>query len=265
MNKKRLFNIKSLKIIIVFITIPLSTYAQNEIYYPFNSKKINQSLISHSQSISYFTDNLYKEFQYTPSLKRLPISYTKMIIPKANYYNSDFYTSSPFFSAGEYHLVGALKQTNKGAITGSGSQTNLIGLGTINQVSFGYSHNFNNKLSTYIGVNTIKFSMPFAINQAIGVSGLFLYTPQENIRFKIFGNYSISSYPGMQTFQYGGSMAIDISERFGTEIGVQRYFNPVQKRWETIPIVVPYYKFDNFTLGIDVGGILYEILYHLIK
>ena len=44
------------------------------------------------------------------------------------------------------------------------------------------------------------------------------------------------------------------------EVGVQRYYDAYRGRWETVPVVIPYYNFDKFKLSLDVGGILYEIL-----
>ena len=55
-------------------------------------------------------------------------------------------------------------------------------------------------------------------------------------------------------------MSLDMSERFGMEVGVQRYYDAYRGRWETVPVVIPYYNFDKFKLSLDVGGILYEIL-----
>lgn len=243
-----------LRLIVVFTVLPLSLRAQTDtVSYTFIKKeKILPALSGSPAPIIYPMDKLQREFTSEPRY------HTSLLYPKIRY-------SSLPLSWGEYRVTGVLKQFRHSALIGSGKQTNLISVGIVNRATLDYYHSFNSRFSLDIQVNATKFRTPFFSNQALGVGGTFLYTPRENIRFKIFGNYSLSSYPGMQTFQYGGTMAIDISERFGTEIGVQRYFDPVQKRWETIPIVVPYYKFDNFTFGMDVGGIFYEILYHLIK
>ena len=44
------------------------------------------------------------------------------------------------------------------------------------------------------------------------------------------------------------------------EFGVRRYYDTMRGRWETIPVVIPYFNIDDLKLGLDVGGILYEIL-----
>ena len=68
----------------------------------------------------------------------------------------------------------------------------------------------------------------------------------------------------MSTNVYGASMSFDMSERFGMEVGVQRYYDAMRGRWETVPIVIPYYRFEKFTLGLDVGGLVYELLRDLV-
>lgn len=254
MKKEFHFLFTFLRLIVVFTVLPLSLGAQTDtVSYIFIKKeKILPALSGSLAPITYPMDKLQRQFTYEPRY------HTSLPYPQIHYF------SLPL-SLGEYRVTGVLKQFRHSALIGSGKQTNLISLGILNQATLEYYHSFNSRFSLDVQVNVIKFRTPFFSNQALGLGGTFLYKPRENIRFKVFGNYSLSSYPGMRTFQYGGTMAIDLSERFGTEIGVQRYFDPVQKRWETVPIVIPYYKFDNFTLGMDVGGIFYEILYHLIK
>lgn len=34
----------------------------------------------------------------------------------------------------------------------------------------------------------------------------------------------------------------------------------MRKSWDTRPIAIPYYKFNKTKIGLDVGGILYEIV-----
>lgn len=86
------------------------------------------------------------------------------------------------------------------------------------------------------------------------------YQASDRVAFKVFGSYAIGNTYGMDTHRYGATMSLDMSERFGMEVGVQRYYDAYRSRWETVPVVIPYYNFDKFKLSLDVGGILYEIL-----
>lgn len=102
--------------------------------------------------------------------------------------------------------------------------------------------------------------MIHSTGQAFSTSGALRYQASDRVAFKVFGSYAIGNTYGMDTHRYGATMSLDMSERFGMEVGVQRYYDAYRGRWETVPVVIPYYNFDKFKLSLDVGGILYEIL-----
>ena len=108
--------------------------------------------------------------------------------------------------------------------------------------------------------NALKVNMSHITGQAFSTSGAFLYHPSDRVTLKVFGSYDIGNSYGMSTHNYGATMSVDMSDRFGMEMGVQRYYDAMSGRWETVPVMIPYYHFDKFTLGLDVGGIIYEIL-----
>lgn len=170
---------------------------------------------------------------------------------------------SPLFR-GDYHTDGALKQFPNGTLFGAGRQTSLPGIGRINEASLVYRHAFNQKLAFQLQVNAMKINMTHTAGQAFSTSGTLFYRPSERVTFKFFGSYDIGNSYGMSTHLYGGTVSIGMSDRFGMEMGVQRYYDAGRRRWETVPVVIPYYHFDKFTLGLDVGGIVYEILRNLV-
>lgn len=106
----------------------------------------------------------------------------------------------------------------------------------------------------------MKINMIHSTGQAFSTSGALRYQASDRVAFKVFGSYAIGNTYGMDTHRYGATMSLDMSERFGMEVGVQRYYDAYRGRWETVPVVIPYYNFDKFKLSLDVGGILYEIL-----
>ena len=165
---------------------------------------------------------------------------------------------------GDYCTSGVLKQFNHGALFGSGGQTSIPGIGRLNNASFGYQHIFNQKLMLQLNASAMKINMPHFAGQTFSASGTLLYHPSDRVTFKLFGSYDLGNSYGMSTHYYGASMSVDMSERFGVEMGVQRYYDSMRGRWETVPMVIPYYRFDKFTLGVDVGGIVYEILRELV-
>lgn len=194
----------------------------------------------------------------------IPLKYNmdKLYIPNSNHL---LHPATPVFRKKDFHAQGSIMQFKNGMVVGSGMRNEIVGVGDVNSAQISYQHRFNNHLFSSISINAAKIEIPHFQDNVFGASGSFFYVPQDNLRFKVFGSYSVSPFSKFTTYNYGGSVSFDMSERFGTEVGVQRFYDPIQKRWETVPIVVPYYKFNKITVGMDVGGILYEILYRLVK
>ncbi len=200
-----------------------------------------------------------------PIKQNLGLPLMKPLLPQLDFSLKEkphipYYTNpSPRF-LGDYNTSGTLKQFTYGTLYGSGGQRTLPGIGRFNDASLGYQHRFTNKLMMQVELNSIKINMSRITGQAFKTSGTLIYRPSDKIGLKAFGSYAIGNTYGMYTHQYGGSVLFDVSDRFNMEVGVQRYYNSVRGTWETVPIVIPSYRFDKFTLGLDVGGVIYEIL-----
>lgn len=166
---------------------------------------------------------------------------------------------SPIFK-GDYSTNGVIFQFTHGALIGSGSQTSMAGIGRFNNTSLTYRHIFNDQFELQLHANAMKINMSRITGQAFSASSALLYHPSDRVTFKVFGSYDIGNSYGMSSNNYGATMSIDMSDRFGMEMGVERYYNAMSGHWETVPIMIPYYRFKKFTLGLDVGGIVYEIL-----
>ena len=166
---------------------------------------------------------------------------------------------SPLFR-GDYSTGGVLRQFPHGAVFGSGSQTSVPGIGRFNNASLGYQHIFNDRLSLQLRANAMKINMSHITGQAFSTAGRLTYRASDRVAFNVFGSYDIGNSYGMSTNSYGATMSLDMSERFGVEVGAQRYYDAMRGGWQTVPVVIPYYRFEKFKLGLDVGGIIYEIL-----
>ena len=171
-----------------------------------------------------------------------------------------YQTNPSLLFRGDYSTSGVLRQFPHGMLFGSGGQTSVPGIGRFNNASLGYQHAFNQRLTLQLGVDAMKINMIHSTGQAFSTSGALRYQASDRVAFKVFGSYAIGNTYGMDTHRYGATMSLDMSERFGMEVGVQRYYDAYRGRWETVPVVIPYYNFDKFKLSLDVGGILYEIL-----
>ena len=171
-----------------------------------------------------------------------------------------YQTNPSLLFRGDYSTSGVLRQFPHGMLFGSGGQTSVPGIGRFNNASLGYQHAFNQRLTLQLGVDAMKINMIHSTGQAFSTSGALRYQASDRVAFKVFGSYAIGNTYGMDTHRYGATMSLDMSERFGMEVGGQRYYDAYRGRWETVPVVIPYYNFDKFKLSLDVGGILYEIL-----
>jgi len=188
-----------------------------------------------------------------------PMNHPPEISLKKEIYLPYYTNPSPIFR-GDYQTDGIIKQFRHGAFFGSGTQTSLPGIGRFNNASLGYQHVLNPKLALQLSVNAMKINMSHISGQAFSTSGALLYHPSDQVTLKFFGSYDIGNSYGMSTHRYGATMSVDMSDRFSMEVGAQRYYNAMRGRWETVPIVIPYYRFEKFKLGLDVGGLIYEIL-----
>ena len=145
-------------------------------------------------------------------------------------------------------------------IYANGSQESLPGIGVFNRASIDFKHQLSHHFYFNINTEAVKINMPLTGGTGLNIGGTFVYSPNERMNINIFGNYSINNSPLLFNNNYGASLSYDFSDHFGIEVGVQRFYNSVTGKWETIPMAIPYYKTGNINLGIDVGGIIYEIL-----
>ena len=162
---------------------------------------------------------------------------------------------SPMFY-GDYSTGGMMAPN----LYGYGSQSTLPGIGRINEASLMYQYNINDYWEIQAGLNATKFNFPFSTGQSFGTSGAVIYRPNERLSFRAFGSYAPASAYGFQMSSFGGTIGYEFNDRWGMEVGAERIYDPMRGRWDTRPIAIPYYKFNKTKIGLDVGGILYEII-----
>lgn len=172
-----------------------------------------------------------------------------------------YQTNPSLLFKGDYRTGGVLQRWENGTLFASGSQTSIPGIGRFNDASLNYQHALNDRFSFQVGIDAMKINRMLTTGQVFTTSGSLMYRASDRIGFKVFGSYDLGNSYGMSTNRYGATMIMDMTDRFGMEVGVQRYYNSMRGGWETVPVAIPYYKFnEKFKLGVDVGGIIYEIL-----
>ena len=81
----------------------------------------------------------------------------------------------------------------------------------------------------------------------LGAKGRLSFRINDRMKINMFGTYSVYNGYGMtpasQLFMnqnsYGGTLEFKISDSFGIEAGAEREFNPMTRKWETHPIIMP--------------------------
>lgn len=216
-------------------------------------KILSEGAVVSPQPGGYATD--FKENTLSDPVNEIPDEQRIEIKLRKPFYIPPYYTNpSPRFY-GDYATGGQILPN----FYGNGMQETLPGLGRVNQASFFYRYDLNDYFSIQAGVDAVKYNFPKSVGQSLGVSGIVTYRPADRLHINVFGSYSPDNRYGFNRSAFGATVGYDFTDRFGMEVGAQRYYDP-QRGWQTVPIVTPYYKFNKFDLGIDVGGILYEVL-----
>lgn len=265
---KRLYQnvVKYTQIALMLLTISNNLYAQEDSTFSAENSTVRMlNFIIDLKPSIYPQQNTFNEGKQPLTYQTLPFD-LDVESPHLNKISRQILENkmSPVFK-GEYNVAGIIKQFDRGALVGAGRQTNLLNVGKVNIAKFAYYHQFNDRLLMNTGIGTTVFSGYKFTNQSIDLSGLLSYKLQDKLTFHTFGSYSQSISSNFKSYQYGASMSYDITDKFGVELGAQRYYNSAINRWETDPIIVPYYKFNKVNIGMDFGGITKEVIRGLIK
>ena len=171
---------------------------------------------------------------------------------------------SPMFK-GDYSTSGVLGRAGGGYFVGAGSQTSVPGIGRFNAAALGWQKQLNERLQLQVMADAVKMNTARFTGQSFGLSGQMVWQAQERLYFRTFGGVGFGDFRGRPSYGFGGTVGFDVTDRFGMEVGAQSYYNSLTGRWEVLPVVAPYYKFDKFKLQLDFGPILFEIIRGVIE
>ncbi len=116
--------------------------------------------------------------------------------------------------------------------------------------------------------SAVKYGYYRGLQTSWGFGGSLSYRFSDRLSLTMFGSYYTKTRPmppAMAGYvnvpRFGGYADITLSDRWGVEVGAQTYHSLSSSHWEVVPIVKPYYRINKkATIGIDVGGIVYELL-----
>lgn len=146
---------------------------------------------------------------------------------------------------------------------GSGSYNEHPYLLTSRSASFGLSRDFG-QLGMIMGMSATNYvGMDMPSFYQYGVNMQLEYRMSDVMSVVAFGQYynnvpfvTMANYPFINTSRYGGYVSLT-GDRVGIDLGAQRYFDPVSRQWETVPIITPKFKVnDNLSIGVSVGGMV---------
>ncbi len=165
----------------------------------------------------------------------------------------------------DFDVSGIILPLYRGEISGRGYEQNWKGIGIANQVSVSYYQQLGQRFVVGSQLRVNKMRTSYFSDQFVGLSGVVGYQLNHRVHLKVFGDYTSYLPINMPSYAYGFSSAVDVTNRFGMELGVRRLYDPFGKQWETLPVVAPYYKFKKMTIGMDVGEVLLHSLESLLK
>ena len=114
----------------------------------------------------------------------------------------------------------------------------------------------------------VRYGLYRDLRTSLGYGGSISYDINDRVSVTMFGNYYTSPgpmHPAMAGYvsipTFGGFLDYRVSDRWGVQVGAQSYRSTMTRRWETQPIVMPYFRLSKKNIiGVDVGGILYQVI-----
>ena len=143
--------------------------------------------------------------------------------------------------------------------------TDQIGIGVFNYAAIGYNKSLSDNLFADVALHAMKLSTPRHVDETFGISGKLSYSFNSRMSLHVFGGFLFTPVTSFSRNDYGGSVAFDITDSFGTELGIRGYREYPFERGGVTPILMPYYKFKKHKVEMDFGGLLQEIIYGLFK
>lgn len=179
---------------------------------------------------------------------------------------------APFVFATNFETVNAsgvapIAMWNDGMLYASGGRQSYPGMMGVESGSITLMH--TSGPLTFTGSLMAEKTGYFRGLQTIyGVGGSVEWRMSDALSLTVFGSYYGNSRylgpamsPFLPTTNFGGYMSVHFNEHWGVDVGAQSVYNPATGRRELRPIGAPFYKLDNgVKLGVDVGGIVYELM-----
>lgn len=163
--------------------------------------------------------------------------------------------------------VADIASWDNGSLYASGGSVEMLGLMAIDNGQIGLTQSFGPlTLSAFASAN--HYASFRNLQTQFGFGGSATYRFSDRLSLTAFGEYYTGANamnPAMAGYlnatRFGGYFSLDFNDRWGVDVGAQTERSVFNNRWETRPIVAPYYKInESLKIKVDVGGIAYGLL-----
>lgn len=152
------------------------------------------------------------------------------------------------------------------SFTAVGNYRSYIGLMDVQSVSGGVQYSLG-----ALTVQGMLYLYYGRVTSQYGVSGQIAYSFSPNLSLTVFGTYynsnpfiCMAAFPYVPTTSYGGYMTVG-NRRFYMNLGVERRYNPFERKMETVPIISPAFKISNkVTVELPLGDLIEHIVEELV-
>ena len=155
-------------------------------------------------------------------------------------------------------------------LTATGRYRSYIGLMDVQSVSGGVQYSLGD-LTVQGMLSANRYLYYGRVTSQYGVSGQIAYSFSPNLSLTVFGTYynsnpfiCMAAFPYVPTTSYGGYMTVG-NRRFYMNLGVERRYNPFERKMETVPIISPAFKISNkVTVELPLGDLIEHLVEELV-
>ncbi len=153
-----------------------------------------------------------------------------------------------------------------GSLYASGATTSLPGTMGIESGALNLRQDFG-ALSLHIHGDVSKYGHFCGLDTRWGFGGDITYRFNDKWSITAFGGYfsgggmpqpALAGY--YDTPSIGAFLDYRFARKWGVRMGMRSERSMLSGQWETRPMLEPYFMLGGQSIGIDVGGILYELL-----
>lgn len=166
--------------------------------------------------------------------------------------------------ANDMNQQGKIARWENGYLEGFSSYQTQPLLGSVRQGGATVTQHFGDRWKMSLSGMLMKYNEPWNAYNTYGGTAEVGYMINDNMSVTAFGNYESAPFwsnarrGGYGAF--GGYMTFKTNnDKWGVDVGAQNVRDFQTGRSATLPIIRPFYNYHGQKLGIDLGGLLYQL------